>query len=100
MSYLNRFIIEEDIQFECNGVVAFSKKIQFKRFYRKHSEIPDKSKKTIVHLIIAADFGLKHEMPRDAAFTNLDGLKSFNLSHAFYQFLLQLPRDNNHKSNW
>ena len=62
MSYLNRFIIEEDIQFECNGIMAFSEKIAFQRFYRKHLV---QSKKTIVHLIIAADFGLQHEMTHD-----------------------------------
>ena len=81
MSYLNRFIIEEDIQFECNGVVAFSKKtFLFDRFYRKHREILEKCKKTIVHLIITADFGLTHEINIKARDT-------------LTKFLLQLPED-------
>ena len=79
MSYLNRFIIEEDIQFECNGVMGLLMEFsedQFKRFYGKHLEILDKSKKTIVHLIIAADFGL--------------ALTRHNM---LTKFLLQLPED-------
>ena len=76
MSYLNRFIIEEDMQFECNGVMSFSKN-QFKRFHEKHLEI--------LHLIIADVFGLKHE-----------SMLTMDSSHAFsveFLHLLNLPED-------
>ena len=66
MSYLNILIIEEDNQFECfgvlNGIVSAAEQASYSNYILENIPKVEKfisERKTIVHFIIAADFGLQ-----------------------------------------
>ena len=56
MSYLNRFVIEEESQFECRGVFGFDDSLWFMRDVTRKINLKSGDKQSKFHVFISADF--------------------------------------------